>query len=129
MKVIVSTHQGVMYRDKVDYFVIKNQDGEFACQKNHLPIISIIKEGYVKLVRDNLSICIVLVNAVMEFMNNECNILAQEAQAGKTLEEAKSILETIRFERTQLNKKEQVDYTNLQKELNENIKKTKAGNL
>ena len=52
MKIIVSTHQGQLYNEDVDYIVVHNQDGEFAIMKNCLPIISVISLGYIKLVRD-----------------------------------------------------------------------------
>ena len=129
MKLSVSTHQGIMYSDEVDSFVISNQDGEFACLENHIPIISIIKEGYVKMTRNDFSVYVVLINGVMEFSNNVCNILAQEAQIGKSLEESKAILKEIITERTNLNKKQNIDYTELEKELSKELKKVKAGRL
>ena len=129
MKLSVSTHQGIMYSDEVDSFVISNQDGEFACLENHIPIISIIKEGYVKMTRNDFSVYVVLINGVMEFSNNVCNILAQEAQIGNTLEDAKNILNEILQERLNRNKQQNVDYTKLENELNKELRKSKAGSL
>ena len=129
MKIIISTHQGLMYSETIDSFVIKNQDGEFGCLENHVPIISLIKEGYVKMTRGDITVFVVLINAVMEFSNNNCNILTQEAQIGKSLEDAKNILSEILKERLDSNKKQQVDYTELEKEMNKHIKTARAGSL
>ena len=34
MKVVVSTHQGILYNEEVQYIVVKNTDGEFAILNN-----------------------------------------------------------------------------------------------
>ena len=53
MNVVVSTHQGVLYNEEVDYVVVHSDtDGEYACLKDHVPVISVMDTGYIKLVKD-----------------------------------------------------------------------------
>ena len=53
MNVVVSTHQGVLYNEDVDYVVVHSDtDGEYACLKDHVPVISVMDTGYIKLVKD-----------------------------------------------------------------------------
>ena len=130
MKFVISTHKGVLYNDEIEYFVIKNDEGEFAVLKDHTPVISVITSGYVKIVREaNIEYFYVLVNALLEFSNNNATVLAQEAINGETYEKAKAELEKIRKERIETIKKSNLDYTKLEQDLRKNIKASKAGRL
>ena len=130
MKFVISTHKGVLYNDEIDYFVVKNDEGEFAILKDHTPVISVITSGYVKIIREaNIEYYYVLVNGLLEFSNNNATILAQEAINGETYEKAKAELEKIRKERIETIKKSNLDYTKLEHDLRKNIKSSKAGRL
>lgn len=129
MKLIVSTHQGVMYDEEVEYIVAHTSDGEFAILKEHIPVIAVMDEGYVKLVKDGTEFYIAITNGIVEFHDNIASVLAQEAHLGKDKEEAKSLLEDFRKERLNENRKEQVDFTQKEKELREHLRNSKAGQL
>ena len=130
MRVIVSTHQGNLYDDKVDYVVIHSvKDGEYACMDNHVPVISVIDEGYVKLVRGKDEFFVVIISGVFQFNDNVATVLCQEANIGRTAESAKNHLDSVRKERLEQNKKENVDFTQKEKELREHIRNTQAGKL
>lgn len=130
MQIIISTHQGNLYNDTIDYVVVHNStDGEFACLENHVPIISILDEGYVKLVRGEDVLYVVICYGIFELHDNVATILCQEAHIGKTAESAKEHLDTLRKERINQNKQETVDFTQKEKELRDNISKSGAGSL
>ncbi len=130
MKIVISTHKGVLYDDEIEYFVIKNEEGEFAILKDHTPVISVISSGYVKINRDkDTDYYYVLINALLEFSNNNATILAQEAINGETLEKARASLERVRTERIEQIKQSSVDYTKLEQDLRKNIRASKAGRI
>jgi len=130
MKIVISTHKGVLYNDEIEYFVVKNDEGEFAVLKDHTPLISVISSGYVKIVREaGIEYYYVLVNGLVEFSNNNATVLAQEAINGETYESAKKELERIRTERIEVIKRSNLDYTKLEHDLKKNIKASKAGRL
>ncbi|MDE6946959.1 MAG: ATP synthase F1 subunit epsilon [Anaeroplasmataceae bacterium] len=129
MKIVVSTHQGVLYDEEVEYIVAHNQDGEFAILKGHVPVIAVIDTGYVKLVKDENEFFVAIVNGIIEFHNNIANVLAQEAHIGKDKESAQQHLEEFRQERLNQNRKEQVDFTQKEKELRDHLRNAKAGQL
>ncbi|MDE5546029.1 MAG: F0F1 ATP synthase subunit epsilon [Anaeroplasmataceae bacterium] len=129
MKLIVSTHQGVLYNEEVDYVVVHNADGEFAILKEHIPVIAVMDEGYVKMVKDANEFYVVITNGILEFHDNVASVLAQEAHLGKDKEEAKQQLEDFRKQRLDENRKEQVDFTQKEKELREHLRNSKAGQL
>lgn len=129
MKIVVSTHQGQLYNEEVDYVVCKTTDGEFAVMKGHTPVVSVIVDGYIKLVRDDIQMFVVCSNAIFEFNNEVVTVLAQAAHIGKNAESAKEHLDTARLERLNINKKVEADFTGKQNELKKNLQKAHAGSL
>ncbi|MBQ9449036.1 MAG: F0F1 ATP synthase subunit epsilon [Acholeplasmatales bacterium] len=130
MKVVVSTHQGVLYDEEVEYFVVHDQeDGEYAVLKDHVPVISVLEFGYVKLVDGKNEIYISIISGIVEFHDNVATILVQEAQSGSSLESAKRNLEAARKERLERNRQETTDFTQKERELREHIKNSGAGQL
>jgi len=130
MKIIVSTHQGVLYNEEIDYVVVHSDtDGEYAVMADHLPVMSVMDTGYVKLVRGNDEFFVVLQSAIFEFKDNLAQVLVQEAMIGRSAESAKEHLLEARRERMDKNRQESTDFTQMEKELRENIKKSGAGSL
>ena len=128
-QIIVSTHQGRIYDEHCDHIVVKNKEGEFAIYPNHIPVITSFEEGFVKLVRDKDVFFIGLTSAVVEFHQNKCIVLAQEAHIGRDMESAIKHMEIVRNERLEKNRKLDADLTVKEKEIIDNIKKAKAGSL
>ena len=130
MKIVVSTHQGVLYNEVIDYVVVHDQDdGEYAIMENHIPVVSVMEEGYLKLVRGNDELYVIIVSGILEFHDNFCTVTVQQAQAGRTLESTKIHLAEVRKERLEKNRKESTDFTEKEQELREHIKRAKAGKL
>jgi len=125
----VLTQQGTSYTDEIDFVVVRNEDGELAILNNHTPIILQIKEGFLRLVKDQTENFLVVEQGVIEFKHNELNILALEAQMGKTFEQARSAFDKMKKEKLEMTKKENVDFSKQERELKENITKSKAGQL
>ena len=129
MKIVVSTHQGTLYNEEIDYFTVHKNDGDFGVMKDHIPVIAVMDEGYVKIVRGQDEYFIVVINGILDYHDNLATILVQEAHIGRDAESAKKHLLEVRRLRLEKNRKESVDLTQKEKELRENISKSKAGNL
>ena len=130
MRIIVSTHQGTLYDDTVDYVVVHStKDGEYGIMENHVPVVSIIEEGYVKLVRDKNEFYVVIFSGILEFHDNIVTVLVQEAHIGENVEAAKKYLLEARAERLEKDRQEGADFTQKEKELRESIARSKAGQL
>lgn len=130
MKIVVSTHQGVLYDEEVDYVVVhSDSDGEYAVMKDHVPVVSVMDTGYVKLVRDKDEFYVVIQSGIFKFHDNEAVVLVQEAIIGRTAESAREHLIEIRKERLEKNRQESSDFTQKERELRENIRKSGAGSL
>ena len=130
MRIVVSTHQGNLYNEEVDYVVVhSDSDGEYAVMKDHVPVISVMDTGYIKLVKGNDEFYVVVVSGIFEYHDNYATILVQEAHIGRSAESAKEHLDVIRKERLERNRQESTDFTQKEKELRENLKKAGAGHL
>ena len=125
----VLTQQGKTYSDEIEYVIIKSEDGEVGILSDHIPIIVKIKKGYIKLVKDKNESFLVVEQGVVEFKDNILTILALEAQIGSTLDKAQAAFDNMKKEKMELTKKENVDFFNLEKDLKENITKSKAGQI
>ncbi len=130
MRIVVSTHQGNLYDEEVDYVVVhSDSDGEYAVMKDHVPVISVMDTGFIKLVKGNDEFYVVIVSGIFEFHDDFATILVQEAHIGRSAESAKAHLEEIRKERLEKNRQESADFTQKEQELRENLKRAQAGKL
>ena len=129
MKILISTHQGLLYDEEVDYVVCKNEDGEFAIMKHHIPIIAVINIGTIKLVLGKQVLYVAIDNGMLEFKDDVLNVIAQGAFIGRTQESAREHLNDFVNERLEKNRKSRVEMTQKERELFDNIKKTGAGKL
>jgi len=128
MDITVVTPQGELYKETVEYIVVSSKmNGEFAILKGHVPVISAIDVGYVKMVRDDKSIYTVVINGVVEHNNGNVSVIAQEAHVGLSKVSAMDHLNTVREERLEENRKRNVDFAKAERELKKNIKQAKAG--
>lgn len=130
MKISVVTPHGELYNEDIDYVVVSSKmNGEFAIMTGHIPIISSIDTGYVKMVRGEKQLFTVIINGVVEHNNDIINVIAQEAHVGMSKDSAMDHLNTVREERIRENKRRNVDFAKAERELKKNVKEAKAGKL
>lgn len=129
MKFLVSTHQGRLYDEELDYVIVHTDDNEFALMKDHIPLVCVIPVGYVKMVRGADIYFLALSNGVLEYKDNVITIIAQEAHIGNDENSARNHLMEVRKARLEQNKKAEADFTKQESELAENLRKAKAGRL
>tara|TARA_B100001939_G_C16947557_1_gene620965 strand:- start:14096 stop:14494 length:399 start_codon:yes stop_codon:yes gene_type:complete len=125
---VLSLH-GVSYSDETDFILIKGNDGELAILKNHIPIVLHIEEGFLELRLRKNKQYVYLKQALIEFKNNQLEVLSFEAQIGKSQEEARSLISKVIKEREDIAKKDNIDYFKLEKDLFEQIKKVGARSI
>lgn len=130
MKITVTTPRGELYNEEVEYVVITSKmNGEFAIMKGHIPIISTIDTGYVKIVKEDTELFTVVINGVVEHQNDVVSVIAQEAHVGMNKESAMDHLNEVRKERLEENKRRNVDFAKAERELKKSVKDAKAGKL
>jgi F-type H+-transporting ATPase subunit epsilon len=129
MKFSILTAEGKTFSDEIDYIVIHNEDGEVAILKDHIPIIIHIRSGHLKCVIGNHLKFAIIEQGILEFKDNQVSVLALDAEMGNTLEVTKVSFEKMKKDKLELTKKENIDLSKQERELKENIQKSKAGQL
>lgn len=129
MRFSLLTESGQSYNQEVEYIVLRNQDGELAILKDHVPIIIPIHQGHVKLVNGNQLSFGVVEAGILEFKDNRASILALEGLMGETLEEVRIAFQKLKKDKLEMTKRENIDFSKQERELKENIQKSKAGQL
>lgn len=129
MEIIILTNQGLVAKDQTDFIQVVSDEHNFGILNNHIPLVTVINDGYIKYNHDNEEKYVSLCAAIFEFANNCAKVLAQEAQIGKDLEDAKTKMIEFRKQIIEINRKETMDFSKKEKELRDHIKNAGAGNL
>ncbi len=125
----INTPDGEVFNGKYNLAIIRNQDGEFAILKDHIPIVSTVDFGYLKFSNEEDSIYALVLGGILEFSQNQLRILAQEAELADSKEKAdKYYAEKLEIRREE-NRKRKVDYTQAEIELKKGIKAMGAGKI
>jgi len=130
MKIVIVTPDGELYNEEVSSVIVSSSNnGDYEILKDHLPIVSTIDTGYVKLIHGKMVFYVVIINGVVEQKNNLITVIAQDAYIGKSKEKAFENLNKIRKVRTEENKKRNIELAKAEKELQRQIKMTGAGQV
>ena len=130
MKISIVTPDGELYNETVDAVMVSSaNNGDYEMLKDHLPIISTIDTGYIKLSQVNLVYYVVIINGVVEHHDNIITVIAQDAFIGESKEEAMKNLMEIRENRIEENRQRNIELAKAEKELLKQIKQTGAGHL
>lgn len=130
MNIVIVTPDGELYNEQVESVIISSHNnGDYEILSDHLPIVSTIDTGYIKMTMGKLIYYVVVINGVVENKMNKITVVAQDAFVGKSKEKAQQNLDNIRKSRTEENKKRNVELMKAEKELKRQIKMTGAGKL
>ncbi len=130
MKIVIVTPDGELYNEDVDAIIVSSKNnGEYGILKDHMPIISTIDTGYIKLEQADLVYYVVVINGVVENHANLITVIAQDAYIGTSKEEALANLNSIRKIRVDENKKRNIEFAMAERELRKQIKQTGAGSV
>lgn len=122
LSVNIVTPNGVILSDEFSFVTASGDEGQVGILPNHIPLIMKISRGFVKLKKDNESIYVSLVNGILEQLNNNVNVIAQDGHIGSSYEEAESLRLQKLKERNDENKRLLVDFVDAEKELAKSIK-------
>ncbi len=129
MKLSIVTPKGLNYEGEVDYISVSGDNGELSILKDHIAIVVPIRFGFVKRVKDLDENYHIISGGLLEYNNNIATIIAQETSSGKTLEEAKNVLEKMRLTQKEKNRQSAMDFSEMERELALNLKNIQASKL
>ena len=130
MKIIIVTPEGELYNEEVTSVVVSSaNNGEYGMLSGHLPIISTIDTGYVKMTFNQLTYYVVIVNGLVQQVHDVITVIAQDAYIGESKESAFDNLNQIRKARMESNRQRNLELAMAENELKKQIKQTGAGNI
>lgn len=129
MKLSIVTPNGLVYEGEVDVITVQGDEGQLAILTNHVPIVVPIRNGFVKRTTGNEEVYHIISGGLLEFSNNIATVIAQETVEGKTYEDAKKALEELRKSIKEKNRKQVMDFTEMERELALNLKEIKASKI
>ena len=109
--------------------VVDKKYGSFGILENHVPIVSIIIDGYIHIKLEDTDEFVSLLDAAIEFKDNNASIIAEELEYGKSEEEAISNLENKIKKRRDENRERNVELALAENELKKQIKKIGANKI
>lgn len=130
MKIKVILHNKTLLEKDCIYLLFKNEDGEVGILKDHVPIILLGKNGFLKIKYESkIEEYVSYKNGIFKFYKNEAILLASIATKANSIIKSDNLLNQMLLEKKKNNQKEQIDFSKLERELLENIKKGKAGSV
>lgn len=121
---------GEMFNSEATFVVVHdNANGEFGILPSHMPIITLIKDGYIRVDNKEDVHYLVVSNAIVSDEDDYVKVIAEEISISSDLENAKEDLIKLRKKRIEENRQRNIDLALAEKKLKEEIKKTGAGSL
>ncbi len=130
MKIIIVTPEGELYNEEVTSVVVSSaNNGEYGMLSGHLPIISTIDTGYVKMTFNQLTYYVVIINGLVQQVHDVITVIAQDAYIGESKDAAIENLNQIRKARLDSNRQRNLELAMAENELKKQIKQTGAGKI
>lgn len=126
-KVTISTHKGELLSEDAVFFLVHSEDGEYAILDQHIPVVSIVDRGYVKIRTAQKEQYVAIVGGVVEQSDNNITVFAQEAAVADSFTEALSKLDEMHAKQVEENKKIEQEFAVSERDLQKAIKAAKAG--
>lgn len=90
MHLKIITHEKVVFDEDVDEIYTRGTDGEFGILNNHVPVMAALDIGVTKVKQGDMTRCFTTMGGVLQFKDDECNILTTTAEAGDDIDVARA---------------------------------------
>lgn len=111
MQLNVVTPDGTVFEGQVELVSVKTTDGEIGIMPMHIPLVSPLEIGPVRVTKENKKELIAVSGGFVEVRPDEVNILAESAELASQIDVARARAAKERAERRlQQAKQENIDY-------------------
>lgn len=123
-------YQGLVLSKEATKFLLKDKNGEVVIMDRHIPIVlSALEATLVLTLKNNQTKYICLERGIIEFKQNTAKVLASLAIVRDSEKEAQTAFHEAKNTALNNAKKENNEFTILEKKLKDQIHLTKAGSL
>jgi F-type H+-transporting ATPase subunit epsilon len=127
MKCSITTPSGELFQSECEFVLVHRPEGEFAMMEDHIPIISTVSKGFIKVRNNQTETFIALVGGVVEMKDNNVTIIAQSAATASSKDQAEEQLTSLQNKMEEENRRMNKEFAINEVELARNIKKAKGG--
>lgn len=127
MKCSITTPNGELFQSECEFVLVHRPEGEFAMMEDHIPIISTVSKGFIKVRNNQTETFIALVGGVVEMKDNNVTIIAQSAATAASKDQAEEQLGHLQNMMEEENRRMNKEFAINEVELARSIKKAKGG--
>jgi F-type H+-transporting ATPase subunit epsilon len=127
MKCNITTPNGELFQSECEFVLVHRPEGEFAMMNDHVPLISTVSKGYIKIRHEQTETFVALVGGVVEMKDNTITIIAQSAATAANKEQAEEHLQSLQNSMEEENRRMNKEFAINEVELARSIKKAKGG--
>jgi len=130
MQANVVTPDGTVFEGQVELVSVKTTEGEIGIMPMHLPLVSPLAIGAVRITKDNKKELIAVSGGFIEVRPDEVNILAESAELPSQIDIARARAAKERAERRlEQAKKENIDYKRAELALKRAVNRLRVSEL
>ena len=90
MRLEIVTAERLIYSEDIDILVAPGEDGELAVLPSHAPLLTGLRPGEIRVVKDNEESYIAVSGGFLEVMANKVTILADTAEHAEEIDEQRA---------------------------------------
>lgn len=126
----IVTPDGITYENEIDQISVSTQKGEITILPHHIPLISVLKAGEVRILKAGQEIDMAVSTGVLEVRpNNEVYILADSAERAESIDLERAEASRKRAEELMAQKQslEDVEFARLQAKMEKELARLRIG--
>lgn len=126
----IVTPDGVTYESEIEQVSVPTQKGEITILPKHIPLISVLKAGEIRIVKQGEEIDLAVSTGVLEVRpNNEVYILADSAERAESIDLERAEASRKRAEELMAQKQslEDVEFARLQAKMEKELARLRIG--
>lgn len=126
----IVTPDGITYESEIDQVSVSTQNGEITVLQNHIPLISVLKAGEIRILKSGHEVDLAVSSGVLEVRpHNEVYILADTAERAEHIDLERAETARKRAEELMAQKQtlEDVEFALLQAKLEKELARLKVG--
>ena len=131
MKFKIVTPDGVIYEDEIESVSLPTQNGEITVLPHHIPLISVIKIGEIRIVKDGHEVGVAVSSGVLEVREqSEVIVIADTAERAEHIDLERAEAARKRAQELMLQEKfeDDVQFAALQAQMEKELTRIKVGN-
>lgn len=126
----IVTPDGITYESEIEQVSVPTQKGEITILPKHIPLISVLKAGEIRIVKSGEEIDLAVSTGVLEVRsNNEIYILADSAERAESIDLERAEASRKRAEELMAQKQslEDVEFARLQAKMEKELARLRIG--